>query len=343
MYFVALAAIGDPRLVATTVGQSMGVLESGGRPPLESVKSFVGDRRALLVLDNFEQLLPAAPVVPELLSACPRLQVLVTSRAALRVTGERELAVAPLNPSDAQHLFVARARDIRASFRLTERGAAAVADICQRLDGLPLAIELAAARTRLLDPEAVLARLAHRLEFLTGGAFDAPARHQTLRNTIAWSYDLLTPDEQALFRTVGVFVGGCTLDAARAVAPRELDVLEVADTLASKSLLQSVPAAPGEVRVGLLETAREFALEQAAWRGELDAVRRRHCEYVVALAETAEPALWGPAAGTWLERLERELDNIRAALEWALPGPGAAGAATARRSRTFLLDAQSFE
>jgi predicted ATPase/DNA-binding CsgD family transcriptional regulator len=362
--FVALAPISDPTLVAATIAQTVGVRDAGLLAPLDGLKTYLCDRHLLLVLDNFEQVLGAATDVTELLSACPRLQVLVTSRAALRVSGERELVVAPLElpgrvaataggrgddgarRCESVRLFVERARAVNADFALTHETAPAVAEICLRLDGLPLAIELAAARSRLLPPQAMLARLERRLQFLTGGARDLPTRQQTLRNTIAWSYDLLDPREQALFRTVAVFVGGCTLEAAQAVSGEppaapgagppapdqfEVDTLDVADSLAAKSLLRPVVAASGEVRLNMLETTREFGLEQLAWSGELETLRRRHARYFLALAEHAEPELWGPASGLWLERLEAERDNIRAALDWCLSSGGEANVGTALR------------
>ena len=217
-------------------------------------------------------------------------------------------------------LFVERAQGVKADFVLGPENAPAVAAICQRVDGLPLAIELAAARVRLLDPPAILARLAHRLQLLTGGARDLPARQQTLRNTIAWSHDLLAGPEQALFRRLAVFVGGCTMAAAEAVCEGESDVLDGVDSLAAQSLVQCVRAIAGDGRFVMLETIREFGLERLAESGELSARRRRHAEYYLTLAEEAEAGLRGPDARAWLERLEAEHDNLRAALEWSLAG-----------------------
>jgi non-specific serine/threonine protein kinase len=347
---VELAPIRDPHLVAPTIAQTVGVRDAGGLIALESLKSYLRDRQLLLVLDNFEQVLGAAGDIPELLAACRRLQVLVTSRAALRVTGECEVAIEPLelpapprrsptgradallqNECESVQLFADRAQAVKANFVLTEETAGVVAEICRRLDGLPLAIELAAARSRLLDPPALLSRLEHRLQFLTGGARDLPARQQTLRNTIAWSYDLLDEYEQRLFCGVSVFVGGCSLEALRAVVDSESDILDGMDSLAGKSLVRSLVAPPGEVRIGMLETTREFGLEQLAWRSELDALRLRHARYFLAFAERAEPELWAPAAGTWLERIEAEHDNLRAALEWSLTLGGETGATIALR------------
>jgi non-specific serine/threonine protein kinase len=353
VFLVLLAPIRDPGLVVPAVAQTLGVPDIGGRPPLEILKDHLRDKQLLLILDNFEQVLEAAPSVPSLLEACPRLTALVTSRAALRVSGEREVVVPPLAVPDPIHrppagvdpvagygqlesvqLFVARAQAVRADFRLTPESAPAVAAICRRLDGLPLAIELAAARTRVLDPPAILARLAHRLQLLTGGARDVPARQQTLRATIAWSYDLLAPAERALFRRLAVFVGGCTLAAAEAVGASAIDVLDGVDSLAAKSLVQRMDATAGDGagaagdgdgRVAMLETIREFGVERLAERGELPAYPRRHADHFLALAEAAEPGLRGPDARAWLDRLEAEHDNFRAALGWSLAGGEAGG------------------
>ena len=340
VYFVALAPIVDPRLVAVTIAQAVGVRDAGGQAVLESLANFLRDRHVLLVVDNFEQVLGAALDIRELLATCPRLQVIVTSRAALRLSGERELGVEPLQlpgpgrtDGESVQLFVDRAQAVKADFELTADTAPVVAEICRRLDGLPLAIELAAARVRLLDPESMLARLEHRLRFLVGGARDLPARQQTLSNTLAWSYDLLDAHEQTLFRSMAVFAGGCTLEAAQAVSADEGDVLDAVDSLVAKNLARSV--GPGEVRITMLETTREFGLEQLAWTGELDTVRRRHAEYFLALAERIEPELWGPAASRWHARLEAEHDNLRAALDWGL----AAGDETRRNVALRLAGA----
>ena len=333
VHFVRLASIADARLVGTTIALALGVAGEGRQPPLEVLKNYLRDRRVLLVLDNFEQVLGAAVDIADLLSACPRLHVLVTSRAPLRLLGEQELAVPPLGlpdaadhassapeASEAVRLFVERASAVKPDFALNEENAVAVSEICRRLDGLPLAIELAAARSRLLSPRSMLGPLERRLHLLTGGARDAPARQQTLRNTIAWSYDLLEPDEQALFRRLAVFVGGCSLEAAASVCDQD-HILDLVDSLVAKSLLRSVGATDGELRLGMFETIREFGLEQLAWTGELEPQRRRHAEYFLSLAERAEPALGGPDARSWLDRLELEHDNLRAALEWSLGQP----------------------
>ena len=228
---------------------------------------------------------------------------------------------------------------------MTADNAAAVAELCRQLDGLPLAIELAAARSRLLDPTAILLRLQRRLPLLTGGDRDAPARHRTLRDTIAWSYDLLDPDDQALFRQLSVFVGGCSLDAAQAVSDGQWqETFDRLDSLVAHSLLRpaSAPGGSGQVRVTQLETVREFGLEQLDSRGELESVRERHAEYFLELAEESESGLSGAAVGAWIERLQTEHDNLRAALEWSLSQPhwrsGRKRAATGRCAGTLLVD-----
>jgi non-specific serine/threonine protein kinase len=341
--FVGLASISDPRLVASTIAEALGVAEAGGVSALERVKRYLYDRHVLLILDNFEQVLGAAIEIGEMLEVCPMLQVLVTSRAPLRLLAEQELAVPPmalpaagggavsmLQECESVQLFVERARAVKADFALTADNASAVADICRRLDGLPLAIELSAARTRLLDPWAMLARLERRLQLLTNGARDAPARQHTLRSTIAWSYDLLEPQEQAVFRRLSVFVGGTNLDAACEVCPTESateeeEMLDLVDSLVARNLLQRASAGPGDVRVSMLETVREFGLEQLACRGDLEPARRRHADYFLDLAQATEWGLTGLRARSWLDRLEVEHDNVRAALEWSLSSPGDGG------------------
>jgi predicted ATPase/class 3 adenylate cyclase len=335
VYVVALAPITDAGLVASTIAQTLGVLESGGRRPVEGLKDYLHDRELLLVLDNFEQVPGAASLVADLLAACPRLKILVTSRAALHVYGEHALSVPPLAlpPGGPHHrapsaitqcaavqLFVERARATQSDFAVTTENARAVADICARLDGLPLAIELAAARVRLLPPPAILARLERRLPLLTGGPRDLPARHQSLRAAIAWSHDLLTPAERALFRRLAVFVGGCTLEAAEAVgAPAGLaiDLLDGVDSLVDKSLLRPEEQPTGEPRFGMLETIRAYGLEELDASEEAEAVRRRHAEFFRAMVEGAAGRIHGPEQVLTMDRLERDHDNLRAALEWA--------------------------
>jgi predicted ATPase/class 3 adenylate cyclase len=332
--FVGLAAVQDPGLVLPTIAQALGTREAAGQSLLENLAAQLDDRRLLLVLDNFEQVLPAAAMVVELLAACPRLKALVTSRAGLHVSGEHVYPVPPLSlpdpatpdaaydltSSDAVALFVERARAVDPSFALTDANAPLLVELCRRLDGLPLAIELAAARARLLSPQALLARLHRRLGLLKGGARDLPARQQTLRATLDWSYELLEPDERTLFARLAVFAGGCTLEAAEAVCGLEddLDVLAGLEALVDKNLLQPREGPDGDRRVVLLETVREYGLERLAERGEIDAVARRHADYFLAVAEQAEPELVGPRQGLWYERLEAELDNFRAVLGWSL-------------------------
>jgi predicted ATPase/DNA-binding XRE family transcriptional regulator len=333
--FVALAPLGDPALVLPTLAQTLGITESAGQPLLETLKAALYSKRLLMVLDNFEHLLDAVPDVVELLEACPGLKALITSRVALHVRGEHLYAVPVLLLPDLTHLpaigtlaripavalFVDRAQAIRPDFRLTAQNARTVAEICVRLDGLPLAIELAAARIRLLLPEALLARLEQRLAVLTDGARDLPLRHRTLRAAITWSYELLDAGEQVLFARLGLFVGGCTLEAAKAVCNRDDDLpFEVAEGIASlldKSLLQLGDGADGEPRFLMLETIREYALERLAARGEVDALRAQHFAQYLALAEAAESHLRGAEQIIWAERMELEHDNLRAALAWA--------------------------
>jgi predicted ATPase/DNA-binding CsgD family transcriptional regulator len=341
--FVPLAPISDPGLVGSTIAQALGLREAGDRAVLERLQASLRDRQMLLVLDNFEQIAAAAPLLADLLAACPRLKLLVTSRAVLHLSGEHEFAVPPLALPDPQGhaggdlarygaiaLFLRRAQAIKPDFALSDANALTIVEICARLDGLPLAIELAAARVKLLSPQPLLARLERRLELLTGGPIDLPARQRTLRSAIAWSYDLLEVGEQRLFRRLAVFVGGCTLPAAEAIGnvPGDLpiDVLNRVGSLIDKSLLRQVEPPrgypDGEPRLSMLETIREYGLECLARSkghpGEEDMTRRAHAGYYLALATTAESALIGAEQQVWLDRLEIEHDNIRAALSWAI-------------------------
>jgi predicted ATPase len=338
---VELAAVRDPSLLPSAIAQALGLHERGGQPLGEILTASLHDKHLLLLLDSFEHLLEAAPLVADLLRVCEGLTVLVTSRAALRVRGEQEFSVPPLALPDPTHLppadalaqypavalFLRRTQAVLPAFALTPANAAAVAAICHRLDGLPLAIELAAARSKLLSPGALLARLEHRLQVLVGGPRDLPARQQTLRDTLAWSYELLDMAEQMLLRRLATFVGGCTLEAAEAVCSASGDlgggVLEGLAALVDKSLLrQDAQADPHagnlEPRVVMLETIREYAWERLTASGEAEALRRRHAAYFLALAESAEPALLGPDQAVWLARLESEHDNARAVLRWAV-------------------------
>ena len=335
--FVPLAAISDPDFVLPAIAQALGLWEAGARSPLEQLQAALGDQSILLLLDNFEQVLAAAPRLADLLAACPRLANLVTSRSALRLHGEQEFAVPPLALPDLAHLperaaslsqyaacalFVQRAQAIKPEFQLTEANARAIAEVCIRLDGLPLAIELATARIRLLSPQALLARLEHRLEVLTSGARDAPARQQTLRATIAWSYHLLAPREQQLFRTLSVCAGGCTLVAAEAIAQaaglQASHVLQGVSALLENHLLRQEEQPDGEPRLLLLETIREYGLECLESCGELLAARSAHAAYFLALAEQAHPQLRGTEQVRWAAQLEAEQGNLRAALSFLL-------------------------
>jgi predicted ATPase len=333
VFFVALAAITDPGLVTSTIAQSLGIPETPGRPILDSLKDYLQNKSLLLLLDNFEQVISAAPFVAELLAACIELKILVTSREGLHISGGREYLVPPLALPDltqlpppeslsqyaAVELFSQRAQAVKPDFRITSDSALAVAEICYRLDGLPLAIELAAARIKLLRPPAMLVRLERRLEFLTGGARDLPARQQTLRNAIAWSYDLLDENEQKLFQRISVFVGGCTLEAVEEVAgdhPAHVSILDRLESLLDKSLLREVEGTNGEPRFMILETLREFGLEQLEASGERDKIQHRHANFFLALAEQAEARLESAGQVQWMNRMEQEHDNLRAALEW---------------------------
>jgi predicted ATPase len=352
VFFVALAPIRDPALVTPTIARTLGIREFEGRPLQESLVDHLRGKHTLLMLDNFEHLVSAAPMVSDLLAAAPGLKVLVTSRASLRVYGEHEYPVTPMTTSDPQalpplerlaqveavQLFTQRAQAVKADFALSEENAPDVAEICVRLDGLPLAIELAAARVRLLPPHKMLSQLDSRLRFLTGGARDLPARQQTLRSAIDWSHELLNDDENALFRRLAVFVGGCTLEAAGAVAniSGDLDVLSDLEALADKNLLQCAEV-NGEPRFGMLETIREYALERlAASAGkEEQAIRRGHASFFLALAEESEPQLAGAEQVVWLNQLEVEHDNLRVALAWSIENAIDVGLRTAGALGTF--------
>ena len=326
--FVDLSPIRDPALVLSAIAQTLGVREVRDRPLAVALATFLKPRQALLVLDNCEQVLEAAPEAGALLAACPAVQILATSRAPLRVRGETLLPVPPLALPDpakalpldalaqteAVALFAQRAHAGDPGFALTEQNAAVVAEVCRRLDGLPLAIELAAARLRVLSPEALLALLSDRLRLLTGGSRDVSARQRTLRATIAWSYDLLSPDQQALFRRLAVFIGGFDLEAAAVVDGDLVELVDGLEQVVAQSLLQREVRPEGGVRFAMLETIREFALERLRDRGEADAARRAHAAHFLDLAERAEAEIYGPAMHRWLDRLETDWANLLAAL-----------------------------
>jgi predicted ATPase/transcriptional regulator with XRE-family HTH domain len=363
VWFVPLARLADPALVVPTMARTLGLQEAGSAPIAHVLREWLRARRLLLLLDNFELVAEvAAPRVAELLQACPGLQVLVTSRVPLHLRGEREYPVPPLalppavresppaSSGAAGHqpqqlslerltqyaavaLFVARAQDTLPRFQLTPATAQAVGQICARLDGLPLAIELAAPWVKLLPPAQLLARLERRLPLLVGGARDTDARQQTMRAALAWSYDLLSAEEQRLFCRLAVFVGGWTLEAAEAVcavpdeaAPLGVDVLEGLGTLVDQSLVKPWAVdgegeeGGGEARFRLLHVVREYALERLEASGETQTLRRAHAAYCLGLVEARAFAAWGPEAAAWMGRLEQEHDNFRAALGWARAG-----------------------
>jgi predicted ATPase/class 3 adenylate cyclase len=334
VFFVSLANVTDPELVPSTIAGSLGLKERAGQSLEESLEGYLQQKHLLLILDNFEQVLEGATLVGELVGSCPNLKVLVTSRIPLKLYGEQEYPVPPLTLPDpirlpplqrltqyeAVRLFVDRARAVKPDFEVTNENAPAVAEICARLDGLPLAIELAAARTKLLPPQALLSRLSNRLKLLKGGSRNLPARQQTLRATIDWSYDLLTEEEKQLFWRLSVFSGGHTLEAAEDVCDPEgnLDALEVVGSLLEESLLRGEEGPEGESRFVMLETVHEYASEKLEESGKAEEVKRAHAEYFLVLAREADPKLKGPGQLEWLQRLETEHDNMRTALRWAL-------------------------
>jgi predicted ATPase len=395
--FVPLGLVHDPALVTAAIEQALGVTGHDNRAPDERLREALHEQQVLLVLDNFEHLTAAAPLVAELLAAAPRLKVLVTSRVVLRLMGEHIFSVPPLAlppqeprtkpalsvveanqepgianlatilgrvPSgwfsvlssveeftqyESVRLFVERAKAVNPDFQLTEANAPHVAAICVRLDGLPLAIELAAARSRLLDPQALLDRLGRHgesvLQLLTGGVYDRPARQQTLRDTLAWSYNQLDPKTQRLFRRLAIFAGGATLEAIEAIASEgkieyeewsnepygramlrsSFSILHTLEKLVDHSLLAAQTAATGERRFTMLETIREYAFEQLEASGELEVVRGRHAVCYLALAERAAPDLLGQRQVEWLARIDVECANLRSALEWFAVHDGATG------------------
>jgi predicted ATPase/DNA-binding CsgD family transcriptional regulator/Tfp pilus assembly protein PilF len=344
--FLPLASIRDAALLLPTIAQAIGLREVGGELLRDRLIQALSVQQMLLVLDNFEQIIGAAPLLADLLVSCPDLKVMVTSRQVLRISGEQVYHVASLTlpPSadlklnsaattGAVALFVQRARAVHPPFTLSQENAPTVVEICRRLDGLPLAIELAAARLRVLSPDALLNRLQHGLALLTDGARDTAPRLQTLRAAIGWSYDLLPPEDQALFRRLAVFVSGFSLNAAEVVVlaasngivrvplqtrEQRPGALDLVSSLVTKSLLTQVERSGGEPRFSMLETIREFGLEQLEGAGEAETTRADHAAWCMALAEDAEPALIGPDQGIWRSRLDDEHNNIREALGWAI-------------------------
>ncbi len=372
--FIPLAPISDPELLISTIAHTFRLDETGAYSPLERLTIYLSSKHLLLLLDNFEQIISAAPVLADLLEACPQLKMLVTSREVLRVRGEHEFVVQPLAVPDLKQstesetlsqyaavaLFTQRAQAVKPDFQVTDTNASTIAAICARLDGLPLALELAAARLKHLSPQALLARLEHRLQVLTRGPRDVSERQQTLRNTLAWSYDLLSAEEQQLFRCLAVFVDGCTWQAAEAVysaaGAREGDILEGLAALVDKSLLRQEEQAGGEVRFGMLQVLREFGLQALDDAGESEVTSEAHAVYYLRLAEQGGPALQGAEQVRWLHRLKQEQENMRVALTWLLERadrqPGGEQAEFALRlgealvpfweSRRYLREGQRF-
>ena len=332
IYFVPLAPLTSPDLVPRALAQILGIKET-------EIINYIHAKPMLLVLDNFEHLLAAAAILVEILQVCPRLKILATSRASLNVRGERQYPVLPLSLPDPDNhlsvetlaeypsiaLFVSRAQAVNPHFTLTEANASAVVEICTKLDGLPLAIELAAAHIKLLKPQDLLTRLNHRFSLLSGGPADLPPRQRTLRAAIRWSYDLLVGWEQIFFTRLAVFLGGWTLEAADAIAAQaeghpdsDQDVFSILSALVDKSLVQKNEQSDGQIRFSLLETIREYALEKLEEQGEIELIRKRHSDFFLKLAEASEPALRGPNQLDWLNRLDEEHNNLSAALQWNL-------------------------
>lgn len=357
VFFIELAAVTNPELVASTIAQTLGVKETGGKPILEVLKEFLHEKQMLLVADNFEQILSAAPGLAELVKSAPELKILVTSRARLHLNAACEFVVPPLTvpesaaqisldelaENESVRLFIERARAVNPNFSLSEENANSVAEICLRLDGLPLAIELAAARVRIIPPKSILEKLENRLKLLTGGARDLPARQQTVRGTVEWSYELLDEDEKRLFRRLAVFAGGFRFYAAEAVcgdfesSKDEINVLDGITSLVDKSLVIQKEQADGEPRFQMLEVVREYALESLEASGGADAIRRSHAAYFLALVEEAEPILQGAESIKWLDHLEEEHDNLRAALQWSLENDVEMAARLAAALRFFWI------
>lgn len=335
VYFAPLASINDPSLVVPTIAQVLGLKESGDYLLAEHVKSYLRERHVLLLIDNFEHVMLAAPRITELLTSCPHLKILVTSRAVLYLNGEHEFLVSPLALPDLKQLpiydallqyaaiklFMQSVQAVKANFQLTSTNARSVAEICVKLEGLPLALELAAARIKLLSPQALLSRLESQLHILTGGSSDVLERQQTLRNTIRWSYNLLSPAEQLLFRQLSVFVGSFTVEAAEYVCAASsngaFSVLDGLTSLLDKSLLQQIDQGGDDPRLFMLQVVREYGLT-CLTANEEETTRYTHSSYYIAVAERVSPNLASQEQRKWFDLLEREHNNLRAALQWLL-------------------------
>jgi predicted ATPase/class 3 adenylate cyclase len=334
VFFVDLAPIGDASLVPTTIAHALGLREGGGRPPFDSLKEYLADKKLLLILDNLEQIIAAAPFVAQLLAGAPQVKILVTSRIPLQIRGEREypLSTLPLPPAapalapadllgyEAVQLFVQQAQAARPAFELGPANAAAVVAICRRLDGLPLAIQIAAARIRMLPPEAILKRLDRSMTLLVGGAADLPTRQQTVRNAIEWSFNLLQPEEKILFARLSVFVGGFTLENVEAVCnpKNDLDIFTNVETLLLNSLVRQIEWVGDEPRFDMLQTIRDYALEMLDTSGELESIRSAHANYFATRSIEEWSLIYGPQAVERMMRLEGEHDNYRSALAWGM-------------------------
>jgi predicted ATPase/DNA-binding XRE family transcriptional regulator len=318
VFFVPLAATASPDLVAVAIMRAVGLDENAARSPAETLSHFMRKRSILLFLDNFEHVLAAAPLVSQLLEACPQIKALVTSRVPLRLSGEREYPLRPLGQEAAAALFVERMREIRPAFDPGDELVPTIGEICRCLDGLPLAIELAASRGRVLTLHTLLEKLEHPLDILSGGPRDAPERQQTLRNTIAWSYDLLQPEDQELFRTLAVFRDGWSFEAAEAVMPAGQDILECMATLVESSLIEPHLELDGEPRFRMLETVREFGLDLLKEHETEQSVRERHARYMASIVLLIPPLTIGPDLANGLDRLETEHANLQLALDWFL-------------------------
>ncbi len=345
VFLIELAPVRDPQLILSVIAQTLAVHDQDSTPLQQRLQEQLREKQILLLIDNFEQVIDAAPRLLELLRACPQVKVLVTSRETLRLRGEHEFVVPTLAPEDAGDLFVQRAQAVKPTFSLDSSTAALVTTICQRLDYLPLAIELAAAQSKLFSPAAILARTKDRFSFLIVRTRDLPDRQRTLRTTLDWSYDLLTAEEQRLFRRLAVFMGGRSLSGVETVCnpvddkritPLAVDVLDGLTALLDQSLLYQATSTAGEPRFMMLVTIHDYASAQLAGSGEADALRHRHLDYYLALAEQAETELTGANQIIWLDRLDLELDNIRTALDYALQaGEIEAGARLCAALRRF--------
>jgi len=355
VFMIELSSVSLPELVPASIAQPLGVKDAGGRPVLDILKDHLSDKRMLLVLDNFEQIVDAAPQIAELLAAAASLKILVTSRFLLRISAEREFIVPPLSPpsgefltsfeslrrNEAVQLFTERAQAADPNFKLTEENGRSVAEVCARLEGLPLAIELAAARTRILPPAAILSKLESRLAFLTGGARDLPERQRTMQGAIDWSYDLLDEPEKTIFRWLSVFSGSFSVEAAETVCGAHstadnLDIVDAITSLIDKSLLIRVEG-KGEYRFGMLEVVREYAVGALRSEAEDQAAASAHARYFVSLGEKAEPFLQAAHSAEWLDRLEDEHDNLRGAMQWSLNSDPSMAVRLAVSVRNFWL------